>query len=103
MRILHRGHRHVAPFHPSIRTALDKVNARHGRQAHEIVHREDLCLPHQTINHEPVLLGINIPPALMVALKVQTIGRDDPKERLQWGETYRRRSHTGKAWTLASL
>jgi hypothetical protein len=39
----------------------------------------------------------------MVALKVQTIGRDDPKERLQWGETYRRRSHTGKAWTLASL
>ena len=43
----------------------------------------------QTVDHESVLPRVYVPPALVVPLKMQTAGRDDTEQRLQWREGHR--------------
>ena len=93
----------VPPLHTAIRAALYEVDARHGRQAHQVVHRVDPGLADQTVHHQSMLARIDIVPALMVALEVQTVGRDDPEEPLQRRERHRRTSHASEPWALAAL
>ena len=89
MRVLHRGHGDIAPLHASVGSTFDKVKARHCGQPHDLVHGEDLGVLHQTVDHESMFGRIDIPPALMVALKMQATGRDDAKQRLQWSKRNR--------------
>ena len=86
VRVLHRRHRGMSPFHCGVGTALQKVNARHRGESHQIIHREDHRRLDQAMDHQPMRIGCNIVPALMVSFKMQAIRRDDAKQRLQRGE-----------------
>ena len=83
VRVLHGGHRHIAPLHARVRTTFNEMNPAHRRQAHQIVHGEDhRHLEHffvRAIDHEAMLVRLNIPPALVMPLKMQTTGSDDAK------------------------
>ncbi len=103
MCVLHGGHGDITPFHAGIGPAFDEVDTRYRGKAHQIIHREDLGLPHQTIDHQAMLFRIDVPPTLVMALKMQTIGCDDAKERLKRREAHRCSSDTGKPRTLAPL
>ena len=70
--------------------ALDEVDARDAGQAHQIVHGEHALALHQAVDHQAVLGGIDVPPALVVALEVQAAGRDDAEQALQRREAHRR-------------
>ena len=83
VRVLDRGHGDVVPLHSRICAALDEVDARYGGQAHQVVHRVDLGLPDQAHQHQAMLARIDIPPALVVALEVQSARRDDAEHALQ--------------------
>ena len=89
VRVLHAGHRRVGPLHRRIGAALDEVDARDLRQPHQVVHGEDARRAHQAVHHQPVLRGIDVPPALVMALEVQPARRDDAEERLQRAERHR--------------
>ena len=90
MRVLAGGHGDVAPFHAGVGAAFDKVKPAHRRQAHDLVHRKNHGRLDQTvicaIDHQAVLGRVDVPPALVVALKMQTAGCHDTKQGLQWGE-----------------
>ena len=50
------------------------------------------------------MLGrVDVPPTLVVTFKVQTAGRDDAKQGLQWRERHRSLGGLGQARTLAAL
>ena len=102
VRVLHGGHGHVAPLGGGVGTALDEVDARDAGQAHQIVHGEDAFALNQTVDHQAVLGRIDVPPALVVTLKVQAAGRDDAEQALQGRETDGSRVHAGQAWALAA-
>ena len=80
MRVLDRGHGHVAPLGGGVGTALDEGKARYRWQTHDLVHGEDHVLFDHAIDHEAVFGRVDVPPALVVSLKVQTTGRDDTEE-----------------------
>ena len=103
VRVLHRRHCDVAPFHTRVRTAFDEVHARNRRHTHQVVHRVDLGLFDQTVDHETVLRRVDVPPALVVALKVQAARRDDAEEALQWREAHACSADAREARRFAAL
>ena len=50
-----------------------------------------------------MLRGVDVPPALVVALEVQAVGRDDAEQALQGGEGDGGLRDTGEAGALAAL
>ena len=50
----------LRPFHAGVRAALDEVDARHRREAHQVVHRVDARLAHHAVDHQPVLVRIDL-------------------------------------------
>ncbi len=50
-----------------------------------------------------MLVGIDVPPPLMVALEMQAVGRDDPEEALQGCERDRGGADAGEARAFAAL
>ena len=107
MRVLHGGHGHIAPLHAGVGTAFNKVNARHTGQTHEVVHgKHHRLFQHcfvAAVHHQAVFVRLNVPPALVVALKMQTTGCDDAKQALQRRKTYARLAHACEAWAFAAL
>ena len=83
MGVLHCGYSHIAPIDCGIGAALDKVKARHGWQAHDFIKCQDLGRFHHAIDHQAMLGWIDVPPALVMAFKMQAAWRDDAKQRLQ--------------------
>ena len=83
MRVLNGRNSHVTPLHTGISAALDEMHARYGRQAHQVVHGVDLGIFYQTVDHETVLVGIDVVPALMMAFEMQTAGGDDAEHPLE--------------------
>ena len=86
MGVLHGRNGNIAPLQPGIRAAFDKVNARYRRQAHQFIHRVNLGLFQQriirTIDHQAMPGRIDILPALVMALKMQSRRRNDAKQPL---------------------
>ncbi len=101
VRVLHRGHRGVAPLHPRVRPALDEVDPRGGREPHQVVHGVDRGPLHEPHDHEPMLAGVDVVPPLMVTLEVQATRRDHAEEALKRGEGDRGRRDAGQARALA--
>ena len=87
MAVLGRGYGHIAPLHAGVGAAFDEMKTRDAGQTHDLVHREHLGLGHharrRAIDHETVARRVDVPPALVVPLKMQPAGRDDAKHRLQ--------------------
>ena len=103
MGVLHRGHRHLRPLHRRVGTTLDEVKARHRRQAHDFINGEHHRFFYQTIDHEAVLGGVDVPPTLVVALEMQTAGGDDAKQGLQRCKRHRSLGGLRQARALAAL
>jgi hypothetical protein len=101
--VLHRGHRDVAPFHAGVGAAFDEVHARDRGQAHEVIHGVDLRLLHHAHHHEAMLVRVDVPPALVVALEVQAVGGDDAEQALQRRERDRSGADAREAGALAAL
>jgi hypothetical protein len=72
-------------------------------QAHQVVHGEHTLALDHAVDHQAVLRGVNVPPALVVSLKVQTAGGDDAEQALQGCEADRRLWHPGQAGAFAAL
>jgi hypothetical protein len=77
------------PFAPGIARTFEKVHARFGRQPQQVVHREELRLAHEAVNHEPVLVRIDIRHTGMMTL-IDEPARSD--RAVQIGERRERRS-----------
>ena len=103
MGVLHCGHRHVAPLGGGVGSALDKGKARYGWQTHDLVHGENHVLFDHAVDHEAVLGRVNVPPALVVTLEVQTAGRDDTEQRLKWCKRHRGLGGLCQARALTAL
>lgn len=56
------------------------------RQAHQIIHRVNLGISDQAVDHQPMLAGIDVVPTLMVALEMEAVRGDDSKQPLQWAK-----------------
>ena len=82
MGILHRRYSHITPLHCRVGATLDKVNPRHRWQSHDVIHRVDLGVFNKAHHHQTMLAGINVPPSLMMTLKVQAARRDNSKGAL---------------------
>ena len=82
--VLRRRHRHIAPFHARVGTTFNEMETRDAGQAHQVIQCEDHVLFEKTrcaaIEHQPVFARVDIPPALMVPLKMQARRRDDAKQ-----------------------
>ena len=79
------------------------MKARHRRQAHDLVHGKHLGRLNHAIDHQAVLGWINVPPALVVPLKMQPTGRNNAKQGLQWRKRHRGLRGLGQARALAAL
>ena len=101
--VLHGGNRHIAPFHAGVGAAFDKVDTRHRRQAHQIIHGVHARFTHQAIDHQPMLTRIDIPPPLVMALEMQAAGRDNAEQSLQRRKSDRRLRDACEPRTLAAL
>ena len=88
--VLHGWQGDVAPLGPRIGTALDEVDAGYAGQTHQVVHREHTRTLDQAVHHETVLRWIDVPPTLVVTLKMQTGWCDDAKQNLAVGRSSRR-------------
>ena len=102
VRVLHGRHRDVAPLHAGIGAAFDEVDARHRREADDVVHREDARIGHQAVDHQPVLVRIDLGHAGVVALEVQAGRRDDAEQVLQRRERDRRLRRAREAGAFAA-
>ena len=105
--VLASGYRYIAPFHAGVGATLDEVKARHRRQAHQLVHGEHTRLAQhglvRAVDHQTVFGGVDVPPALVVALEVQAAGGDDAKQRLQRRKRHRGLGCLGQPRALATL
>ncbi len=90
VRVLHRGHGDLRPLHAGVGAAFDEVDARHRRKAHQVIEREQPRIFHHAVDHQPVLVRIDVGHAGVMTLEVQTRGRDDAEEVLQRRERDRR-------------
>jgi hypothetical protein len=72
-----------APLHAAIGRAFDEVDARHGREAQDVLHRENQWPLDQAMDHQSVLVRIDVGPAGMIALEKQPVRRDDAVQVLQ--------------------
>jgi hypothetical protein len=80
---LQRIHLRGAPLHAAIGRAFDEVNARHRWKAHDVFHGENERTLDQTMDHQPVLIRIDVRPACMMALEKQAVRCDDAMQVLQ--------------------
>jgi len=103
VRVLRGGHGHIAPLDRGVGAAFDEVKARHRRQPHDLVQRKYLGRLDHAVDHEAVFGGVNVPPALVVPLEVQTTGRDDAKQRLKGRKRHRGLRGLCQARALATL
>ena len=103
VRVLHRGHGHVAPFHAGVGAAFDEMKTRDRRQAHQVVHGEYARGFDQAVDHETVFGRVYVPPALVMPLEMQTAGRDDAEQRLQRRERHRGLRGLRQARALTAL
>ena len=78
------------------------MDARHRRQAHQVVHRVDTGFLHQAVDHQPVTRRIDVVPALVVAFEMQAGGRNDAEQALQRRERDRRAGHAGQPGAFAA-
>ena len=76
MRVLHGRHGNVAPLEAGIGATFEEVDARHLRQTHQVVHLVYFRLLQQrpvgAVDHQAVAGRVNIVPALVVTLEMQT-------------------------------
>ncbi len=86
VRVLHGRHCDVAPLHAAVGSALDEVHARHGRKTQNVIHRQDQRAPHQSMDHQPVLVRIDFRRARVMPLEVNPARRDDAEQVLQRSE-----------------
>ena len=83
--------------------ALDEVKTRYRWQTHDFVHGENFGVFHHAVDHEAMFGRIDVPPTLVVPLKVQTTGRNNAKQGLQWGKRDRCLGGLSQARTLTTL
>ncbi len=73
----------AAPFHAGIGGAFQEMDAVDARQALDVLEREDQRLVDQAVQHQPVIVRIDLGDAAMMALEAQAVGRDDAVELVQ--------------------
>ena len=66
-----------APLHAAVGRAFDEMDARHRRKAHDVVHRQQQRTLDQAVDHQPVLVRIDVRPPGVIALEEQAVRRDD--------------------------
>ena len=96
VRALHRGLAGAFPLARAVARAFEEVDARHGRETLQLVHREDERAIDEPVNRQRMRRRIQIGDAGMMAFEVQRRGRDDavrvvqrrPAGRLlrRWGD-----------------
>jgi hypothetical protein len=74
---MHRGHSGVAPFHDGIGSALDEMDARHRSEAHRVIHRVDARIAHEPVEHQAVLVRVDVRYACVMAFEMQARRGDD--------------------------
>jgi hypothetical protein len=72
-----------APLHAAIGRAFDEMNPRDLRETHDVLHRKDQRALDQTMDHQSVLIRIDVRPPRMIALEEQAVRRDDAVQVLQ--------------------
>ena len=83
MRLLHRGRCRLGPVGQPVARALQEEDARQRGIAHQVAHRELERLAHHAVDHQLVLVGIDVGDAGVMALEEQPVGRDDAELMLQ--------------------
>ena len=101
VRELHRRHRDVAPLHAGVGAALDEVDARHRREADDVVHREHPRGLDHAVHHQPVLERVDVRNPRVVPLEMQARRRDDAEQVLQRRERDRRMRRAREPRALA--
>ena len=86
----------AAPLHAGIRRALQEMDAVDARQPLDVLERKDQRLVDEPMQHEPVVVRIDLGDAAMVALEAQAIRRDDAVEFVQRRERHRRFRRRGQ-------
>ena len=91
-----------APLHAAVGGTLDEVNARHRREADNVLHRQQQRTFDEAMDHQLVLLRIDVGAAGMIALEKQPVRRDDAVEVLQRREADGRFGARGKPRNVAA-
>ncbi len=103
VRVLHRRHGHIGPLHAAVGTALDEVNTRNRRKPHHIVHRQHQRTLDQAMNHQSMLLGVNLWHTGVMPLEVHAARRDNAEQILQRSEADAGLRLRRETWTLTPL
>ena len=97
----------IVPFNRAVGTAFNKTHAANAWEAHDLVHiKHHRPLEHavvRAVDHQAVLGRVNIPPALVMPLKMQAARCDDAEQGLQRAEAHTGRANAGQTWAFASL
>jgi hypothetical protein len=77
------------------------MDARHRREAHNVLHGENQRALDQAMDHQPVPVRIDIGPSRMMALEKQAVRRDDAVQILQRRKADGRFGPGGEPWHVA--
>ena len=80
---LQRVELRLAPFHAAVGWAFDEMDARHRREADDVVHRQHQRPLDQAMDQEPVLARVDVDAAGVEALEEQPVRGDDAVQGLQ--------------------
>ena len=84
------------PFHTSVGRTFEEANHAGCGKAHQIIHGENERTFNQAVDHQSVLVWINLRQPGMVALKYNRTGRNDARNISQRGKTDGRDSVGGQ-------
>jgi hypothetical protein len=79
----------AAPFHPGIRRAFEEIDAVDARVALEVGQRQHQRLVDEPVQHQPVVIGVDLGDAAVMALEGEPVRRDDAVELVQRREADR--------------
>ena len=100
VRLLHVPRHRAAPVARGVPGALEEIDARHGRKADEIVHREDERPLHQPVQHQPVLRRIDVGHPAVLALEGHAGRSDDAVQVLERRERHALGRHDRRSLEL---
>ncbi len=93
----------IPPLRCRVGATLDEVETGNRRQPHDLVHGEDFRLLDHAIDHEAMFRRVNIPPALVMPLKMQATWGDDSEQGLQGCKRNRRLCRLSESRALSPL
>ena len=91
----------ATPFHAGIGGTFQEIDPVFPWKTHQVLHGENQRRVDKSMDHQPVLTGVDLGNAAVVALETQAVRCDDPVKFMKRGKIDRRHRIRGQPWHIA--